>query len=129
MSFAYDSCIGCSRRWSPTDTRKGNEWWPLRDQDIQRWCCYRCISRAWRHAAPAGKPGYSGSCASHIEEALRTIEFQNEIRYILNKHKWDCATEPNHPTYLDHCTAQDHATGADNPAQHNENADSLMDVE
>ena len=117
MSFAYDSCIGCSRRWSPTDTRKGNEWWPLRDQDIQPCCCYRCISRAWLRAAAAARPGYSCPCPANVEEALQTIEFQLDIRYLLEKHKWDYATEPDHSTEPDNSTQPDH------------DSDSMMDVE
>ena len=117
MPFAYDTCIGCYQTWSPTDERKGKEWWPLRDQEIKRWCCYRCISRAWRRSAAASRPGYSCGCPANVEEALQTAEFQLDIRYLLEKHKRDYATEAAHSTEPDHATE---------PA---DDSDSVMDVE
>ena len=88
--FAYDTCIECERRWCPEDERKGHEWWRLRDREVTRWCCYRCISRAWRRSAAAAR---MGPCPPKVEEALQTDEFQFEIRYLLEKHKLDHATE------------------------------------
>ena len=85
MSFSFVNCIACDRQWSQDD-RKGHEWWPLHDQDIQRWCCYRCISRAWRNSKSAAN---IGPCPPTVAEALQTDEFQNEIRYLLEQHKKD----------------------------------------
>ena len=90
MGFAYDTCIACDRNLSPEYHRKGKEWWPLRDQELTRWCCYRCISRTWRRSAAAAR---MGPCPPKVEEALQTDEFQFEIRYLLEKHKLDHATE------------------------------------
>ena len=89
--FGYDTCIACERHWSPEDERKGHEWWRLRDREVARWCCYRCISRAWRRSAAAAR---IGPCPPRVEEALQTEEFQIEIRYLLEKHIGDYATEP-----------------------------------
>ena len=82
--FAYDTCIACDRKWSPEDERKGKEWWRLRDREVTRWCCYRCISRAWRRSAAAAN---IGPCPQSVEEALQKEEFQAEIRYLLETHK------------------------------------------
>ena len=93
------------------------KWWPLRGQELARWCCYRCISRAWRRSAAAARPGYSCPCPANVEEALQTAEFQLDIRYVLEKHKRDYATEPAHSTEPDHATEPDH------------DSDSMMDVD
>ena len=90
MYFAYDTCIACDRKWSSDDQRKEKEWWRLRDQELTRWCCYRCISTAWRRSAAAAR---IGPCPPKVEEALQTDEFQFDIRYLLEKHKLDHATE------------------------------------
>ena len=92
MYFAYDTCIACDRKWSSDDQRKEKEWWRLRDQELTRWCCYRCISTAWRRSAAAARIG-EGPCPPKGEEALQTDEFQFDIRYLLEKHKLDHATE------------------------------------
>ena len=97
MSFSYVNCIVCDRQWSQDD-RKGKDWWPLRDQEIQRWCCYRCISRAWRNSRPAANVG---PCPPTIAEALQTDEFQIEIRYLLAQHKKDYGISGTQPMNLD----------------------------
>ena len=94
MPFAFNTCVGCYRTWSPTDERKGKEWWPLRDQDIQRWCCYRCINRLWRQSAAAPRPGYySDKCYVSVDEILQTAEFQHDLRNLLEMHKREYSTE------------------------------------
>ena len=135
MGFAYDTCIACDRKWSPEDHRQGKEWWPLRDQEIKRWCCYRCISRAWRRSAAASRPGYSCACPANVEEALQTAEFQLGIRYFLEKHRRDYATEPVHSSEPDHSPEHDHSTepdgstGPDHATEPDHNSDSMMDVD
>ena len=97
MSFSFVNCIACDRQWSQED-RKGKDWWPLRDQEIQRWCCYRCINRAWRNSRPAANVG---PCPPTIAEALQTDEFQIEIRYLLAQHKKDYGISGTQPMNLD----------------------------
>ena len=88
---ALEDSIACDRKWSPGDQHKGKEWWPLRDQELTCWCCYRCISRVWRRSAAAAQ---ISPCPPKVQEALQTDAFQFEIRYLLEKHKRDHATEP-----------------------------------
>ena len=102
MSFSFVNCIACDRQWSHND-RKGKDWWPLRDQEIQRWCCYRCISRAWRKSVRASDVG---PCPPTIEvaladRALQTDEFQIEIRYLLAQHKKEHGIDGAQPMDLD----------------------------
>ena len=89
--FGYDTCIACPRHWCQEDKRKGHEWWRLRDGEVTRWLCYRCISRAWRKSGAAAR---IGPCTPKVEEALQTDEFQSEIHYLLKKHICDYALEP-----------------------------------
>ena len=88
--FGYDTCIACERHWSPEDQRKGYEWWRLRDREVTRWCCYRCIRRLWRKAGVATE---IGPCPENVEDILQRKEFQNEISYLLKKHIHEHATE------------------------------------
>ena len=88
--FGYNTCIGCMREWSKEDKREGHEWWPLRSQQGQRWLCHTCVKRAWRKAEPAAN---IGSCPEQVKDALQTQEFQTYLRYILEKHFADWATE------------------------------------
>ena len=89
--FAYDSCIGCDRHWDPNDQRKGHVWWPLRDQEVQRWCCYRCIEQIWHKSGSAAD---IGPCAQIVADTLQKQEFYDEIRHLLEMHKLRTATEP-----------------------------------
>ena len=129
MPFAYDTCIGCYRTWSPADARKGKEWWPLHDQEIQRWCCYRCISRAWRRSAAAARPGYSCPCPANAQETLQTAEFQLGLRYFLQTHKRDYATAPDHSEDPGHPTEPDHSAEQDDSTELGYGSDSMMDVD
>ena len=110
MPFAYDTCIGCYRTWPPEGRRKGKGWWPVCDKEIQRWCCYLCISSLWRQSAAAAR---IGPCPPKVVEALQTDAFQFEIRYLLEQHKPDHATEDMHlDCYLPEKHEWDDATEA-----------------
>ena len=97
MSFSFVNCIACDRQWSQDD-RRGHEWWPLKDQEIQRWCCYRCINRAWRKSSAAAK---QEECPPPIETILQKDEFWFEIRYLLTQHKKEHGTSDTQPMDLD----------------------------
>ena len=97
MSFSYSNCIACDRQWSQDD-RRGHEWWPLKDQEIQRWCCYRCINRAWRKSSAAAK---QEECPPPIEDIFQKDEFWFEIRYLLTLHKKEHGTSDTQQMDLD----------------------------
>ena len=58
-----------------------------------------------------------GHVPNECRGALQTAEFQLVIRYLLETHKRDYATEPAHSTEPDHATEPDH------------DSDSVMDVD
>ena len=48
-----DECLQLCTSLVAADSREEHRWWPLKNQQGQRWLCPKCVNNMWRTAAKA----------------------------------------------------------------------------
>ena len=48
-----DECLQLCTSLVAADSREEHRWWPMKNQQGQRWLCPKCVNNMWRTAAKA----------------------------------------------------------------------------